>query len=64
MNKEVKLEVRDILSPLILQDRDTAMKIADTPEWEGGEGILEMNIKVNGVTVDTEIFRKVMEDMW
>lgn len=64
MNKQVKLRENDILSHLILNDRETAMKIADTPEWDGGKGVLEMDIKVNGVAVDTEVFRKVLEDMY
>ncbi|CAM0038074.1 hypothetical protein VPHK460_0011 [Vibrio phage K460] len=64
MNKQVKLQANDILSHLVLEDRDTAEIIADTPEWDGGEGVLEMDIKVNGVTVDTEVFRKVMEHLW
>tara|TARA_R110002012_G_scaffold3875_1_gene17987 strand:+ start:333 stop:704 length:372 start_codon:yes stop_codon:yes gene_type:complete len=64
MNKQVKLRSNDILSHLILGARETAMKIADTPEWEGGKGVLEMDIKVNGVVVDTEVFRKVLEDMY
>lgn len=63
MNKQVKIRENDILSHLILNDRETAMKIADTPEWEGGKGVLEMDIKVNGVTIDTEVFRKVLENM-
>ncbi|AUR94260.1 hypothetical protein NVP1193O_129 [Vibrio phage 1.193.O._10N.286.52.C6] len=64
MNKQVKLQASDILSHLILEDRDTAEAISDTPEWDGGKGVLEMDIKVNGVTVDTEVFRKVMEHLW
>ena len=64
MNKQVKLRANDILSHLILEDRDTAGVIADTPEWDGGKGVLEMDIKVNGVPVDTEAFRKVMENLW
>ncbi len=64
MNKEVKIKTGDILSHLILNDHDTAMKIARTPEWNGGDGVLNMDIKVNGVTIDTEVFRKVMENMW
>ena len=64
MNKQVKIKSADILSHLILEDRETAEKIADTPEWEGGKGVLEMDIKVNGVVVDTEVFRKVLENMY
>ncbi len=64
MNKQVKLRANDILSHLIFEDEETAMKIADTPEWEGGKGVLEMDIKVNGVTIDTEVFRKVLEEMY
>lgn len=64
MTNEVKLNHKDILSHLILQDMETAMQINDTPQWDGGKGTLEMDIKVNGVTVPTEVFRKVMENMW
>lgn len=64
MNRKVELEAKDILSHLILKDHNSAMEIAGTPEWDGGKGVLNMDIKVNGITVDTEVFRKVMEDMW
>ena len=64
MNKQVKLRANDILSHLILEDRETAEVIADPPARDGGKGVLEMDIKVHGVTVDTEVFRKVMENLW
>ncbi|AUR84682.1 coil containing protein [Vibrio phage 1.063.O._10N.261.45.C7] len=64
MNKEVKLKHTDILSHLVLGDHETAMKIAETELWNDGDGVLEMDIKVNGITLDTEVFRKVMENMW
>jgi hypothetical protein len=64
MNKEVKLKHTDILSHLVLEDHETAMKIAETELWNDGDGVLEMDIKVNGVTLDTEVFRNVMESMW
>jgi hypothetical protein len=64
MNKEIKLKHTDILSHLVLEDHETAMKIAETELWNDGDGVLEMDIKVNGVSLDTEVFRKVMENMW
>ncbi|CAM0035576.1 hypothetical protein VPH184E373B_0010 [Vibrio phage 184E37-3b] len=64
MNKQVTLKPDDILSHLILEDSVTAQAIAETPEWKDGDGILGMDIKVNGITVDTEVFRKVLMHMW
>ncbi len=63
MSKHVKLSESDILSHLVLTDEETATEIAGTSLW-AEEGKLEMDIKVNGVPISTEIFRKVLEMMW
>ena len=63
MSKHVKLSESDILSHLVLTDEDTATEIAGTSLWLE-EDKMEMDIKVNGVPISTEIFREVLEMMW
>lgn len=63
MSNKVELKSSDILSHIILRDRNTAEMISGTELWSE-HNTLEMEIKVNGVDISAEVFRGFMEELW
>ena len=62
-NNLVTLEESDILSHLILEDRDIATELAGSNKWKLNKE-LEMVITVNGVNLPANALRDLLDNMW
>jgi hypothetical protein len=57
------LNHKTILEHVVLNNREIATQIAETPQWKEG-GVLEASLIINGIDVPAKELEKVLKQMW